>query len=207
MRKFISFLRKFYSCEIFQVFLKIYIIKVVHDHIILNESCLATHIFSQLTNSIGIKPTREGAILFNEEFHSAKSGYHLASSHCSNLYMLRSQINLWFIRIQVNHNTSFKRITLSFVYFWQVIFFWAVILHIHKSNIGSISKHWASQTNNSFVRTPELQISFELFFSHVNLQQLFHILSVFSVIKLFAWRLWNIFPLLLAFHKKVDDTL
>ena len=43
-----------------------------------------------------------------------------------------------FIQIKVNHNTSFKRITLSFVYFWQVIFFWAVTLHITKSIIENI---------------------------------------------------------------------
>ena len=47
---------------------------------------------------------------------------------------------MWFTGIQVNHNTSFKRITLLFVYFWQVIFFWAVMLHITKSNIGNISQ-------------------------------------------------------------------
>ena len=98
--------------------------------------------------------------------------------HCSNLYVYVSKINLWFTGIQVNHNMSFKRITLLFVYFWQAIFFWAVMLHITKSNIENIRKRCA---NNSFVRTPELQILFETFFSHVNFQQRFSILVVYQV--------------------------
>ena len=52
------------------------------------------------------------------------------------------------------------------------------MLHITKSNIENIRKRCA---NNSFVRTPELQILFETFFSHVNFQQRFHILVVYQV--------------------------
>ena len=58
--------------------------------------------------------------------------------HCSNLYVYVSKIKLWFTGIQVNHNTSFKRITLLFVYFGQAIFFWAIMLDITKSNIEKI---------------------------------------------------------------------
>ena len=59
--------------------------------------------------------------------------------------MLRSKINSWFIRIQVNQNNGyqimpFKKIILAFVYFWQVLFFWAVMLNITESNIKNISQ-------------------------------------------------------------------
>ena len=69
---------------------------------------------------------------------------------------------MWFIRIQVNqHNyNSFKRITLSFVYFWQVIFVWAVMLHITKSTIKDISQtlsksrqYFCKISWHSFVKT------------------------------------------------------
>ena len=39
------------------------------------------------------------------------------SRHCI-IYTCYVSINLWFIRIQVNQHMPFKRITLSFVYFW-----------------------------------------------------------------------------------------
>ena len=52
------------------------------------------------------------------------------------------------------------------------------MLHITKSNIENIRKRCA---NNSFVRTPELQILFETFFSHVNFQQRFPIIVVYQV--------------------------
>ena len=42
-------------------------------------------------------------------------------------------------------------------------------------------KRWAGQTNNSFVKTHELQISFEPFFSDVNFQQRFHILLLYQI--------------------------
>ena len=60
--------------------------------------------------------------------------------HYSNLW-----INLWLIWKQVNHNMNnhymlFKRITLSFVYFWKVISFRLLMLHItsQKHHIGNI---------------------------------------------------------------------
>ena len=75
-------------------------------------------------------------------------------------------------------------------------------------------KYWKYFTNvelanNSFVRTPELQISFELFFSHVNFQQRFHILLVFPSRSclLEDYGIYFQVKLLLVFHKKVGDTL
>ena len=99
----------------------------------------------------------------NEEFHPQSQViwvnviaviYMSTSRHCSNIYMLceACKINLGFIWIQVNQNISFKRIILSFVYFWQIIFFWAVMLNITETNI------WACQDNNSFAKTFELEI-------------------------------------------------
>ena len=49
-----------------------------------------------------------------------------------------------------SRKTSFKRITLTFVYFRQVIFFWAVILHITKSNIGNISQTLSKSSQQEF---------------------------------------------------------
>ena len=60
--------------------------------------------------------------------------------------MLRkAEKKLWFIQIQVNQNNGyqimlFKKIILSFVYFWQVILFWVVMLNITESNIKNISQ-------------------------------------------------------------------
>ena len=61
---------------------------------------------------------------------------------------------------------SFKRITLSFVYFCQVTFFWAVMVHINESNIGNFSQTLSKsrEYSNSFVRTLELQILYWVFF-------------------------------------------
>ena len=118
--------------------------------------------------------------------------------HCSNLYehviaviytWYVKKTSLWFIRIQVNqHNyKSFKRITLSFVYFWQVIFFWAVMLHITKSNIKNVSqilskarqKFWKNSIH-SFVKTvAKLTKLLNCKFSYF--QQCFHILLVHQI--------------------------
>ena len=56
------------------------------------------------------------------------------NTSCSNFYMLRKP-NKFAI-----YSNTFKRITLSFVCFCQVIFFWVVILHMIKSIIGNISQ-------------------------------------------------------------------
>ena len=66
-------------------------------------------------------------------------------AYCVNKTCYVDKLNSWFIRIQVNQNNGyqimpFKEIILAFVYFWQVIFFWAVMLNITESNIKNISQ-------------------------------------------------------------------
>ena len=104
-------------------------------------------------------------LLVNEEFHPPKSGYfnyviaviYMCTSLQLFINVTLSKINLRFIRIQTNKNNYklFNRITLSFVYFWQVIFFWVVMLHIMKSNVETISQIKVSQRLD---KTLELQI-------------------------------------------------
>ena len=81
----------------------------------------------------------------------------------------------------VNHNASFKKITLSFVYFSQEIFFWAIILHIINSIIGNVSQMLCNSSQQQFCQNSWAVNLFWAFICQVNFQHRFHILLVYQV--------------------------
>ena len=95
----------------------------------------------------------------------------------------QSQV-IWVHVIAVIHicyvkQNKFKRITLSFVYFWQVILFWAVILHITESNTGNISQTLNKQVKLITVLSERLSCRYLL--------SIYIITWVFNSVFIFCW--------------------
>ena len=69
------------------------------------------------------------------------------------IYTCYVRQNRFVIHLNASYSKyAFKRITLSFVYFWQVILFWAVMLHTNKSNIENISQTLSKSMQQHFCK-------------------------------------------------------